>query len=117
MCWYASYKLGRMSVDMDPSTTMKCLLPFVLTPVTVLTRHEVVATMLRPGSMIIVRLSSLMLSLTVSISSLHAAPWLDDHCEGQLLDALSHCVDQLPACRGSSPLSLFVSASDSVAQA
>lgn len=41
-----------MSSDMEPSTTMKFLLPFVLTPVTVLTNAEDVATMDRPGSMI-----------------------------------------------------------------
>lgn len=55
MCWYASYREGRMSVDMEPSTTMKFLVPLDLTPVTVLTRAQEVATMERPGSMMMVR--------------------------------------------------------------
>ena len=59
-----------MIVDMEPSTTMKFLFPFVFTPVTVLTRAEVVATMDRPGSMMIVSSSSLIPARTVSISSL-----------------------------------------------
>lgn len=32
MCWYASYREGRMRVDMEPSTTAKFLVPLVLTP-------------------------------------------------------------------------------------
>ena len=49
---------------------MKFVLPFVLTPVTVLTRQPVLATMLRPGSRMTVRPSSATLSRTVSIKSL-----------------------------------------------
>jgi hypothetical protein len=60
-----------MRVDMEPSTTTKLLVPFVLTPVTVFTRQQVLPTMLRPGSMMMVNPSSFTSPLIVSISSLH----------------------------------------------
>ena len=50
---------------MDPSTTMKFLLPLVFTPVTVLTRALALPIMERPGSKIMVRPRSATRSRTV----------------------------------------------------
>lgn len=58
-----------MRADMDPSITMKFLLPLALVPVTVLTRAALVATMDLPGSMIIVSPRSSTTPLIVSIRS------------------------------------------------
>ena len=54
---------------MDPSMTMKFLLPLALVPVTVLTRAALVATMDLPGSMMIVSPRSSTTPLIVSIRS------------------------------------------------
>lgn len=69
MCWYVSYRLGRISADMEPSMTMKFLLPLALTPVTVLTKAALVATIDLPGSIMIVRPRSSTTLLMVSIKS------------------------------------------------
>ena len=58
-----------MSALMDPSTTMKFLLPLVLVPVTVLTSADALPIMERPGSRIMVRPRSATRSLTVSTRS------------------------------------------------
>lgn len=55
---------------MEPSITTKFLLPLVLTPVTVLTSAALVATMERPGSIMMVRPRSCTRSRTVSIRSM-----------------------------------------------
>lgn len=54
---------------MEPSTTKKSLLPFVLVPVTLHTSAPALATMLRPGSMIMVSPSSSMAPRTALIRS------------------------------------------------
>lgn len=60
-----------MREDMEPSVTMKSLVPLLFTPVMVFTRAADVATMERPGSMITVKPISLAWSRIVSNSSLH----------------------------------------------
>ena len=58
-----------MREDMDPSMTMKSLLPLVLVPVTLQTSAPAFATMDRPGSMMMVKPSSSMAPLTAPIRS------------------------------------------------
>jgi hypothetical protein len=60
-----------MRDDMEPSVTMKFLVPLLLTPVTVLTSAAAVATIERPGSMMTVSPIALACSRIVSRSSLH----------------------------------------------
>jgi hypothetical protein len=59
MCWYASYSEGRIREDMEPSMTMKSLVPLLFTPVMVFTRAAAFATIERPGSIITVKPISL----------------------------------------------------------
>lgn len=73
-----------MRDDMEPSTTMKCLLPLVLTPVTVLTSAEVLPTMERPGSMMIVSPSSVA-SLRMVSSSCLCTPCRPGHAATRCL--------------------------------
>lgn len=53
--WYAPYRLGLISSAMLPSTTMKFFVPLDLTPVTLLTKQQVLAMRDLPGSMMSVR--------------------------------------------------------------
>jgi hypothetical protein len=53
--WYAPYKLGLMSSAMLPSTTIKFFVPLDFTPVTLLTKQQVLAIRDLPGSMMRVR--------------------------------------------------------------
>ena len=69
MCWYVSYRLGLINADIEPSMTIKFLLPLALTPVTVLTSAALVATMDLPGSMMIVNPRSSTTPRMVSIKS------------------------------------------------
>ena len=53
--WDAPYRLGLMSSAMLPSTTMKFFVPLDFTPVTLLTKQQVLAIRDLPGSMMRVR--------------------------------------------------------------
>lgn len=87
-----------MRADMDPSITMKFLLPLALVPVTVLTRAALVATMDLPGSMMIVSPRSSTTPLIVSIRSFGVGSWspLQPHSGNR------HQVHQSVSCKASS---------------
>ena len=85
-----------MSALMEPSTTMKFLLPLVFVPVTVLTSAEAFPIMERPGSKIMVRPRSATRSRTVSTRSAgdgKASPLLE--CRHTEVESLQEKADLL----------------------